>query len=293
MKITIFTPTYNRSTKLKRLYDSLSKQTIKSFEWLIIDDGSTDNTKELVFEFMQENRGFEIRYFFKENGGKHTAYNMGVEQADGNLFMCVDSDDYLEDVAIQRIVETWNDTEDVAKVGIVALKADSTGKILSDRLPKNIESSTLINLPRKYQCRGEFSLIYLTKVLREYMYPVVIKEKFMNESIIYDQLDQVGKLYLLDEILTICEYCDDGYSNNFLKVVLENPTGYKLYYKQRIDMAITIKEKIGYILRYHAFRIMSKDERFGYVGRSILLVHILKPLGFLAYLLYERKKRKL
>ena len=291
MKITVFTPTYNREEKLKRLYYNLLKQTDQRFEWLIVDDGSNDDTKELVYKIIKENTGFEIRYYRKDNGGKHTAYNVGVEKANGELFVCVDSDDYLEATAVEKILRLWETIKVNSYIGIVALKKDTDGRLLSERLPNNIQSSKIIDLARKYNCKGEFSLVFATRILKRHVFPIVENEKFMCESIIYDQVDENGEMYLFNEVITVCEYCDDGYTRNFLRVVLDNPTGYKLYYKQRIDLAITLKEKINYILRYHAFKIMSKDDRFEYDANSRVLVKVMLPLGYLAYLLYERKKK--
>ena len=102
MLLTVCTPTYNRAHTLPRLYESLVRQTSQDFEWLVVDDGSTDNTRELVDGWVAEGR-IRIRYVYKENGGKPSAHNLGVRMAAGELFFCVDSDDYLTDNAVEVI----------------------------------------------------------------------------------------------------------------------------------------------------------------------------------------------
>ena len=289
--ITVFTPTYNRANKLQRLYQSLREQTNYNFEWLIIDDGSSDNTEQVVESFIEKESQFLIRYFKKKNGGKYTAHNEGVKKANGDLFLCVDSDDYIEETAIDELLKCWHGIKEESCTGVIALKKDQNNKILSESFPENVERCKKIDLEQKYKCKGEFTLVFKTTILKQYLYPLIEGEKFMGESIVYDQVDQIGEMCLLNKVITVCKYCDDGYTHNFMKVVLNNPTGYQIYYKQRIDLAVTFKEKIGYIVRYHAFRIMSKEYRFEYDGNSRMLVKAMLPLGYLAYLLYERKKK--
>ena len=106
--LTVFTPTFNRAYILHRCYESLLRQTNKNFIWLIIDDGSTDNTKKLVTEWMNKENGFEIRYEYKKNGGMHTAHNKAYELIDTELNVCIDSDDFMPDNAVELIVNFWD-----------------------------------------------------------------------------------------------------------------------------------------------------------------------------------------
>lgn len=293
MIVTVFTPTYNRKEKLKRLYANLSEQTCFEFEWLIVDDGSNDETEEVVKQLIESENEFSIRYLKKSNGGKYTAYNIGVRAAIGALFMCVDSDDFLEKDAIEKILNLKKYIQDNRINGIVALKRDSQSRILSDELPQGIEKCRMIDLEQQYNCRGEFTFIFKTDIAKKYLFPVIDSETFMGERVVYDQIDQQGKMYLFNHVLTVCEYCEDGYTQNFMRVVLNNPTGYQIYYKQRIDMAISFKERIGYIVRYHAFRRMANSDKYVYNGRKKILVASLYPAGYLVYKLYMRKKREL
>ena len=131
--ITIFTPAYNRAHLLQRLYDSLLIQTYKNFEWLIVDDGSTDNTKQIVDKFIEENK-LQIKYIYKDNGGKHTAINTGVQQAKFDLFLIVDSDDFLPEDAVSLTFKAWQNVKDNSKVcGIIGLSQFTKGKIIGDK----------------------------------------------------------------------------------------------------------------------------------------------------------------
>ena len=130
MIVTIFTPTYNRKEKLERLYINLTKQTCCEFEWLIVDDGSTDETEKFVHQLTGTQDKFSIRYIKKRNGGKYTAYNVGVKEALGDLFVCVDSDDFLEEKAIEKILEFKAKINDTGINGIIALKKDSKGRFI-------------------------------------------------------------------------------------------------------------------------------------------------------------------
>ena len=287
--ITIFTPTYNRSVLLERIYDSLIIQNNKDFEWLIVDDGSMDNTKEVVQKWIDEDK-IKIRYIYQKNQGKYVAFNTGVNNANGELFFCVDSDDFLPNNAIELIYKAWskNTYENIA--GIIALKENTNGERLSDALPNSINKSSAYNLAFVHNCRGEWSLIYRTDILRNNLFPVISGEKFITECVVYDKIDLNFELILLNEVLTICEYQSDGLTSSIFSTMLKNPTGYKIFYNQRIDMAYTISERLGYIIRYNAFDILSKDNSFNYNGKYKLLVRMLKPLGWGLTKYYNYKK---
>ncbi len=289
--LTIFTPTYNRVNLLYRVYDSLKAQTVQNFEWLIVDDGSSDNTEEIVTGWIYENI-IKIRYIKQENGGKHTAFNKGVKNADGELFFCVDSDDFVPENCVENIISAWSgvkDDDDVA--GIVGMKTDTDGKLLCGEFPENVLYSKTYDLVRKHNCHGEKSLVYRTEVLKEYPYPEIKSERFVTECVVYDRIDKDYTMLLLDKVLTICEYQSDGLTGTIFSTMLKNPTGYKIYYKQRIDMAQTFKECFGYIIRYNAFDILSGDKKYNYCGKHKFLTMTLKPLGWALTYYYNYKKK--
>ncbi len=288
--LTIFTPTYNRGNLLYRIYDSLKAQTVSDFEWMIVDDGSSDNTEEMVRGWINEDI-IKIRYIKKENGGKHTAFNTGVQNANGELFFCVDSDDFVPGDCVENIQKVWSGVKDDNVAGIVGMKTDTAGKYLCGEFPDEVLYSTTYELAQKHQCYGEKSLVYKTEVLKNFLYPEIAGEKFVTECVVYDRIDQSYTMLLLGKVLTICEYQPDGLTGTIFSTMLKNPTGYKIYYKQRIDMAYTLKERVGYIIRYNAFDILSGDEKYNYTGKYEFLTKTLKPFGWALTHYYNYKKK--
>lgn len=290
MKLTVFTPTYNRANLLPRLYKSLIKQSNKDFEWLVIDDGSTDLTNELV-KGWQDEQEINIRYIYKKNEGKYKAYNLAIEKTESDLFFCVDSDDYLKSKSVERILDCWYYNESNEISGIIGMKENLEGNLLGTKFPENINRCSLFNLNSKYKCKGEYSLIYNMNILKKYRFPVFNNEKFMTESILYDQIDKKYEMILVKNTLTTCEYQITGYSNNFSSIIWNNPNGFKIYYSQRIDMNVNTIDRIIYVLKYHIFSIISKENTYFYDGRHKKLVKVLEPIGYLSYIVYFIKKR--
>jgi len=291
--VTLFTPTYNRADLLDRLYESVKRQTCKDFEWIIIDDGSKDNTKEKI-ESWKKNRDVNIVYLYQENSGKPSAYNRAVEYAKGEVLCCVDSDDYLSDNAIEVIEDNLKAIEDDDISGMFLLKQDLNGKILGDIFPDNIKYASAFELSDKYCINGEWSQIYKVSVLRKHPYPIIEGEKFITESVLFDSLSLHYKALLVNIPINFCEYQQEGLTKNIYNCLIENPTGYKIYYSQRIDLAYSWKKRLSYILRYEAFSNMSKDRKYNYSGRYSKLACLLAPFGVIGKYYYKtiRDKQK-
>lgn len=283
--ITIFTPTYNRAHTISRTYQSLTRQTCKDFEWLVVDDGSTDSTKLLISSWLNKS-DFVIHYIQKPNAGKYKAYNLGLREAKGNLFFCVDSDDWLPDNAVELIKqeEKWIlETENIA--GMVALKIYENGHVIGKPYAVNT-----VNSLYKLSCEGyggERSLVFDTRIAKKYPFPEKTNEKFMGESVIYDRFEEKYQFLVRNYCLTVCEYQADGLSSNPRALMLANPTGYKLYFSQRVDIVKSLRERIPLILRYHAFNRLSKNKEFIYQGKHKLLVKLLTPFSIGVYLYYK------
>lgn len=290
MKLTIFTPTYNREKLLHRLYNSLLQQSNKNFEWLIIDDGSTDLTHQLVQEWKKEKK-INIRYIYKKNEGKYKAYNLAIKVSKSDLFFCVDSDDYLTSKSIENILKFWNRNKTNNISGIIGMKENTNGDLLGDKFTVKVISCSLFTLNNKYKCRGEYSLVYDLNILKKYQFPDIQNEKFTTESVLYDQVDKDYEMLLFNKILTVCEYQRGGYSSNLRDILWNNPVGFKIYYSQRIDMNANFIDRFTYILKYHIFNIISNEKKYFYNGKYKNLVKILKPIGYLSYILYLMKKR--
>lgn len=197
VELTIFTPTYNRKNLLKGAYTSLKKRTNKNFEWLIVDDGSTDGTGDLVDSFIRQEREFPIRYFYKENGGKHRAINYAVKKAQGTYFIILDSDDELMDNAVQKISE-WccnieNDSSYDSFAGVAGLRITREGKVIGgsgDGKRKVIDATNLQR--RKLKISGDKAEIYKLSILKGYPFPEFKGENFITEEVIWNKIAQDG-----------------------------------------------------------------------------------------------------
>lgn len=251
-KITVFTPTYNRAYILSQLYESLKKQFNKSFVWLIVDDGSIDNTDQLVRKWISESI-IEIRYYKQKNGGKQRAHNKGVELCDTELFICVDSDDYLTNDAINLLISNWDCIENKDRVsGIVSLKGKNKDSPIGTWMPAETKYTSLNKLYKKYKFRGDTALLFRTEILREFPFFVAENEKFIGESYVYIQIDQYYEMVTLNRIICICEYLSDGYSANIKNNIKNNPKGYMILKKQAAILSTTYKDKykntVGYLI---------------------------------------------
>lgn len=233
--ITVFTPAYNRADLLKRCYESMCRQTNKNFIWMIIDDGSTDNTKEVVDLWMLNNNGFEIQYYYKENGGLHTAYNEAIEHIDTELCVCIDSDDYMPDNAVEIILDFWKKNGSNEYAGIVGLDYTIDNHVIGDLLPDKKSINLIDLLIGKYHIHnGDRTNVVRTELYKK-VAPMISFEGEKNFSPHYMHL-QISKNYdflVLNKNLRYVEYQADGMSNSIFKQYLNSPNSFietrKLY----------------------------------------------------------------
>lgn len=230
--ITVFTPTYNRGYTLENLFNSLMVQTNKNFEWLIVDDGSTDNTEDLVNRF-KDVSSFKIRYIKKKNGGKHTAINCGVNLAEGFLFFIVDSDDQLTKDAIEKLYK-WEQSLEKKKdfAGISGNKGDVLGNLLGSTFKGNYIDATNIER-RENNILGDKAEAYYTSVLKIFPFPEIEGENFMTEAIVWDKIAASGlKIRWFNDIIYIVEQREDGLIAQGNSRYANNPKGYAMYVMQ-------------------------------------------------------------
>lgn len=282
--ITVFTPAYNRAGTLPRLYESLLAQTCTDFEWLIIDDGSTDATGQVAEGFTGEGK-FPVRYIRKENGGKHTAHNLALKEARGALFWCVDSDDLVAPEAIGSILAAAKGLK--SNVGICSYKTDMEGNLLGGPFPADVKQCSFLALSQSYGCGGEFALTFFTEFARKYPFPVFEGERFVTESVIYDRMEREWEVLLLGQVTNICEYQAEGYSNNLNRVMKNNPAGYCLYFMQRIDFGRSLPQRILCAGKYWCFRWVAGKKAPGYSGKHRLLTGLCVPVGVVFRIYYK------
>lgn len=234
--IGVFTPTYNRVKELRHCYESLKKQPSKNFEWYIIDDGSSDNTEELIKQWIQETREFKITYHYKENGGLHTAYNKAIEVIDNELCMCIDSDDWLTDNAIELIENIWGSIDRDKYVGIMGLDQDANEKIIGDAFPAGIQEMYLHEKLVQHQLDGDKKMVHRTALLKKVEpMPSFKGEKFFNPSYLMYEVDKFGPLFVTNKCLCIVDYQPDGMSSDMVGQYVSSPNSYAEIRKQYLS----------------------------------------------------------
>lgn len=233
--ITIFTPTYNRRNLIERLYQSLLVQTVTNFEWLVIDDGSTDDTEKFFAKLSSTEHPFPIRYIKQNNGGKHRAINKGVQNANGELFFIVDSDDYLTENAIEKINQ-WITTLDNSHkwAGISGLRGFSKNSVVGQHSDFSyIDAKN--NERRKYNLLGDKAEVYFTDVLKQHPFPEIPGENFISEEIVWNAIARDGYyLRWFNEIIYICDYLEGGLTKDNDKDK-SNPQGRLLWAKGQLE----------------------------------------------------------
>lgn len=246
MNITVCTPTYNRAHLLNKLYTSLKKQNYNSFQWIIVDDGSTDDTEAIVNEFIKENN-INIRYIKKKNGGKHTALNIGIDNAEGELFWIVDSDDYIIDDALKYIWNKWcelKDNKDFA--GLSALRGYENKKVIGTTVNEEYIDADVLTYRYKYRVLGDKSEVYRTDILKKYKFPEYREEKFLTEAVVWNRIANDGyKIRWFNKVIYICEYLEGGLTNTSDKNIMDSWQGTTLYYKELLSYKqVPLKDKI-------------------------------------------------
>lgn len=280
--LTVFTPAYNRAHTLPRTYRSLCRQDCKDFVWLIVDDGSTDNTAELVKEWQGRDNGFEIRYVYKENGGMHTAHNTAYEMIDTELNVCIDSDDEMAEGAVRCILDTWSRTNHQKYAGIIGLDADmNTGKIIGTDFPPSMKETTLTGF---YNAggSGDKKLVYRTDLMKALPpYPVFEGEKYVSLGWKYLLCDQSYKLVTTNTVLCNVEYQADGSSLNMFRQYLRNPQGFAFIRKEDMKYGKGIKSHVRSAIHYCSSSQISHNKNYIRECPFPVLAILCTPLGWM------------
>lgn len=291
MQLTIFTPTYNRAYVIGNLYNSLKKQTCKDFEWVIVDDGSTDETHDLVESFIAENI-ISIQYYRQENSGKPSAHNMGVSLSKGEFFFCVDSDDYLTDDAVSSILGVWNGLKnDESVIGLVVKRKHPNGVLITRYDSRLIgQKSSLRRATNKGWLSGDTGLIFHTSVLKKVFFPSFPGEKFIPEGWLWNRLEEYGDLFFSDLAVYICDYLPDGYTKNVAQNLFNNPMGYLASVDESLSLNDSFFPICKGLIRYIAMSIVV-EQPVVHPKHKVLSVLML-PFGTLFYMKRYHKQKK-
>lgn len=291
---TVFTPTFNRAHTLHRVYNSLKVQTYRDFEWLIIDNGSTDNTSKLVEQWQIENQ-FSIRYIYQENGGKHIAFNKGVKIAKGELFVNLDSDDACVPNALERFKYHWDTIPSDRKeqfTAVTCLCQDEKGQLVGNLFPLDITDSDSLEIRYRFKVKGDKWGCHRTDILRKFPFPEQIQRTYIPECIVWKRIAREYKIRYVNEILRI--YWTDQPSmvrgNN---VASRNARGGRIAHLNSLNEDINwflfaplifLRSAINYS-RYSFHVEMKISEQFKAISTTIskTLYLIALPIGYIVY----------
>lgn len=268
MRITVFTPTYNRAYIIDELYNSLKKQTFIDFEWLIIDDGSTDCTYEKVKNWSADNTKFPIRYYKFENSGKQKEINRALDLARGELFFTVDSDDLLTADALDKINQ-WEKTIPQCEkfCGFAGSDGDMTGKAINPIFSEEYVDATFFN---RYAETGMFighdrPWVFYTDVHRQYRYPEFEGEKFIAEAVVWNRMAKDGyQIRCFNDVIYLLEHQEDGYTKKISQILIQSPKGYGLWKAEQMSFL-----KYGFLRRIKEYYIFYCDLQDKYHWRDI------------------------
>lgn len=292
--LTIFTPAYNRAHTIGRTYRSLLRQTCQDFEWLVIDDGSSDNTRDLVESWIAEKK-IPIRYIRQENQGMHGAHNTAYQNIFTELNTCIDSDDFMPDDAVEKIIRFWNSiSEDKKKkyAGIIGLDQTVDGKIIGSKFTTQETTTWEFYAHGGY---GDKKLVYRSDIIRQFpLYPIFKGEKYVSLGSLYTLIDQKYKVLTLNEPLVVVEYQPDGSSYNMYSQYIRNPHGF--IYNRKLMLSfqgLPYKLYLKHGIHYVAEKFIAHE------GRTILtdtpkpfLCSLLLFPGYLLFQFIKYKERR-
>ena len=264
--ISILTPTYNRGKLLLPLYESLKNLTFEDFEWLIVDDGSEDDTEQYALSWIAhniQNAEFPIRYIKKSNGGKHTAINRGVREASGELILILDSDDTLPADSLATIAQYYEQCKGYKDcAGVCGLMAHHDGQLIGSGFPKEpmYESALQFRYAEKGNVTGDLLEVYKTSVMREFPFPEIENEKFCPESLVWNRIANKYKLFCFNKVIYYRDYLDGGLTSKIVRIRMNSPIASTMTYAEMLDYNISLKWKIRSAINYWRFKYCIKNK---------------------------------
>ena len=252
-QVTIITPTYNRAKELKRLYESLLVQTDKDFCWLIVDDGSTDDTESVVQQWIHEDK-IPLEYIKKPNGGKHTALNIGIPKIESPWTFIVDSDDYLTENAIEMINQKVNSDDSDIICGLAFLRQSSNGNLLTNKVvPQDGMIDDFCHCRYGLDIQGDMAEVWKTNCLKEFPFPEFPNEKFCSEDVVWISMAQKYKMRFYNEVIYMCDYLDGGLTKSRRKQNRMSPKGVMNRGIVQLDADLPLKYKCKAMMYYQVY----------------------------------------
>lgn len=289
--ITIFTPAYNRADTIVRTYESLLRQTCQDFEWLIIDDGSTDNTEEVVRPWIEEQK-IQVRYIKKPNGGLFTGYNKAIENIDSELNVCIDSDDYMPDNAVEIILKEWKKVKDLGVAGIIGLDYYINGGPIGGKFTKTGDFFYR-EVYNTIGHNGDTKVVCRTDLMKEIWPMPSFGEKNFNPTWFYHTIGENRKFHFINECLCIVDYQPDGMAAGIFRQYKASPKSFAEMRRMTLrSKHSTLKEKFMAAIHLTSSSIFVKDWKFvGNAPKPWLVIPAI-PFGLILHLYINYKIKK-
>lgn len=293
LMVTVLTPTYNRANTLAKLVDSLCRQTRTDFQWLVIDDGSTDNTETYIEMLKQQDLPFEWEYHKKKNGGKHTALNAAHPYIKGDVVLILDSDDYLTPDAVETVEQEWSyylySRPDIAILNYFRGKKDGTHLSIAHAQDTYIDDD--IHYRVNHHIKGDRCEVVRTDIFKKYPFPAYPNERFMSESWLWNVVALNYKTVYRNKTIYICEYLEGGLTKSGRALRMKSPLGMmddcRSYLNDEVCLKVRVKEMLLYWV-YARCASYSFAKALSTSGRPVGMTLTAIP-GWMLYI-YWRKK---
>ncbi|SAK80454.1 glycosyltransferase, group 2 family protein [Caballeronia hypogeia] len=290
--LTIVTPTFNRAHCLPRLYESLAQQTDRDFEWIIVDDGSTDATPEFCAAMMAQSQ-IPVRVIRKVNGGKHTALNAAISAVSSELVFIVDSDDYVTPNAVSRIRDIWSTHRAADRSGICFLRGTTEHDTLGSRFPVNGEIASYIEMRFNRGVKGDKAEVYRSDLLRKFPFPEFEGERFLAEDAVWAPLGLEYKMVHVNEIIYVGNYLEAGLTQGGKSYMVKCPNGAIESVRWFMSPKVDMKVRMPMAWRYIAYGLFAKRSLARHIvtSEAPLFVASQLPAGIALYFYWRRKFR--
>lgn len=287
--VTVVTPSYNRAKQLPNLYKSLICQSTLDFIWLIVDDGSTDGTEDVIRDFIEEEK-ISIEYYKKNNGGKHTALNLAIEKAQTELFFIVDSDDYLTVDAIEVILNDWKKYKELELCGISYLRGFSSKEVIGDEFPQDYMINNFAEIRVNQHIKGDKAEVWATKYLKLLRFPVFPNEFFLVESYLWLQISQMADMLFVNKIIYITEYLKGGLTESGRRLRILCPQGGMSFSLLAMDKKYCLVDRLKNAILYVTYSKFAHKSFVDVIRNDFKCLTLCAyPLGTIVYFFWKKR----